>query len=567
MLPAVLTSRGVPASITKRQTYDGAFTSWWVLSALKVPGTQDLLPMPKYSWFLDNSKHIEFDDVKPRSKHFHLQCDTCSRLQAMRVKGFKTGEDTALYQAKYDAHQVDIKDFQNLEAHCRTLATHAPYQHTFIMSDDTSAIGFPHMSCRPPKATAHMSKFNVVPCLLENIGLRKKLYIYSPKALKKGGNRWCTIMYTHLRSTKEGRSPQASADTLTYIGDNYSENVNNTDFAFCANMVIHEWYSVVYLYYGLVGHTHNGIDATHKTHNKNVGATVSATLADFVNKFEHTWTAGCPEVVIDLLNLDFTASFKTVTAPISGFTNTPNDPRAAHAFMFAKTKIGTVEMRYKHTARLSGEWLGVGGKADGPGFIIIRARPHHAPAPLVGAGVPMPQKYVQQLTGAPMCKALEEHGVGYAIPWLKEAAESNSIPILEQMEQKRPEGRMGRRVKIGAGGYNAEVQLMDSKSFAELLIPDRAQPNSFDYATFWKQPQNSATAMKDRHTMNNPPPNLADQPNVRYTQPKHADVHGQEVLEAVKQAEEVRLGQIRAAGVCAFACVCPTLGPRSLMTS
>ena len=44
-------------------------------------------------------------------------------------------------------------------------------------------------------------------------------------------------------------------------------------------MVSRGWYDVVELYYGPVGHTHNGVDADHKIHNQDAKNSVLPTPA------------------------------------------------------------------------------------------------------------------------------------------------------------------------------------------------------------------------------------------------------------------------------------------------
>jgi hypothetical protein len=44
------------------------------------------------------------------------------------------------------------------------------------------------------------------------------------------------------------------------MADNYNENKNNTVFAFCSELVMRGWFHTVELFYGPVGHTHNGND-------------------------------------------------------------------------------------------------------------------------------------------------------------------------------------------------------------------------------------------------------------------------------------------------------------------
>jgi hypothetical protein len=68
-------------------------------------------------------------------------------------------------------------------------------------------------------------------------------YVYTLKGkFKKGGNRFCTMMYNVIKSIKTSGGPAAEARTLTLIGDNYGENKNNTNLAFASDLVKNGWY-------------------------------------------------------------------------------------------------------------------------------------------------------------------------------------------------------------------------------------------------------------------------------------------------------------------------------------
>ena len=103
-------------------------------------------------------------------------------------------------------------------------------------------------------------------------GSNHKGYIYSIKgAYPKGANRFCTTMYSMVKAIKNSGTPAAASRHLAFIGDSFAENKCNVNLAFASDLVRHGWYDVVEFLYGPVGHTHNGIDATHKTHNQSLG--------------------------------------------------------------------------------------------------------------------------------------------------------------------------------------------------------------------------------------------------------------------------------------------------------
>jgi hypothetical protein len=77
-------------------------------------------------------------------------------------------------------------------------------------------------------------------------------------------------MYIALRALKFSGGPSAFASSVVLVGDNYSENKNTTNLAFASELVLRGWYDEVFLLFPIVGHTHNGTDATHNSHNNGV---------------------------------------------------------------------------------------------------------------------------------------------------------------------------------------------------------------------------------------------------------------------------------------------------------
>lgn len=62
------------------------------------------------------------------------------------------------------------------------------------------------------------------------------------------------------------------------IFDNYGENKNTINIAFLSHLVMKGWKDEFIILYGMVGHTHNGVDRDHKDHNQLLGAFFSATF-------------------------------------------------------------------------------------------------------------------------------------------------------------------------------------------------------------------------------------------------------------------------------------------------
>ena len=76
---------------------------------------------------------------------------------------------------------------------------------------------------------------------------------------------------------------------MVLLADNASENKNNTLFQFCSELILRKWYDEVELYFGPVGHTHNGNDAVHFIHNQIAGNQVSITPAELFMNYKYAW--------------------------------------------------------------------------------------------------------------------------------------------------------------------------------------------------------------------------------------------------------------------------------------
>ena len=134
------------------------------------------------------------------------------------------------------------------------------------------------------------TRMRVIPFNLTNHGSQENFYCYTVyHRFDKGANRLCSTLYHYLRRLKfhqpeecrQNSCGQRGGRTLVLMADNYAENKNNTLFAFCSELILRGWFDEVQLLFGPVGHTHNGNDAVHYTHNQIAGDQVSVTLAEF----------------------------------------------------------------------------------------------------------------------------------------------------------------------------------------------------------------------------------------------------------------------------------------------
>ena len=191
----------------------------------------------------------------------------------------------------------ETRRWRQFEQNLQHEARFSPEKVILLSYDDTSSLDLPHFSNRFPKYLPTVT-ISFVPFNITNHGVRENGYIYIMKSkIPKGGNRLCTFLYFYLRRIKyrnteanTNEQRQLSARRLVLAADNYAENKCNTLFAFLSHLVSVGWFDKIELYYGPVGHTHNGNDSVHNCHNNVVGGTASVTLADFFQAFVFAWT-------------------------------------------------------------------------------------------------------------------------------------------------------------------------------------------------------------------------------------------------------------------------------------
>jgi hypothetical protein len=74
------------------------------------------------------------------------------------------------------------------------------------------------------------------------------------------------------------------------IADNYSENRNYTTcMRWASEVVAAGWFDRVEFLFGPVGHTHNGVDAVHGVHNKDLLAGEAAYLGGLFHNYAAHW--------------------------------------------------------------------------------------------------------------------------------------------------------------------------------------------------------------------------------------------------------------------------------------
>ena len=249
--------------------------------------------------------------------------------------------------------------------------------------DDTPKLGLPHMGHRTGK-NLHYYRFDVVPWLVHDVTGRRKEYFYTPYGSQgKGANRLITMLHSVLRRAKEDYGHERhKARKLVLIADSASDNKNNEMFMYCTSLVDNGWFDEIELVFGPVGHTHNGIDATHKIHNVDVGLYFAGDLGHWISNFPKAFHKDIPDAVIVNEVLDWTAYFKDHFRRLSGFWNKPNDPVPARGIRIARDGTGGTAVTFKLDPALEKRWRGADGfpvGVDSPGFYVRLSHPTGRP--------------------------------------------------------------------------------------------------------------------------------------------------------------------------------------------
>jgi hypothetical protein len=309
-------------------------------------------------------------------------------------------------------------------------------------------------------------RVNVIPFNIEDHGAQENTYIYMVKnRFRKGGNRLCTTLHAACRRSKFSGTGSAAARRVVFIGDNFSENKCNTILAFLCDLVHRGWYDEVELVFGPVGHTHNGNDGVHWIHNQLAGNFNSGSLMHYVQQFQHAWASDRtrPDAVLLDTQYNWDKSYAPFLDPLGGFTNTQLDPNSVSAFRACRGESGVVEIRWKTHAHHK-EWLGVSGLATGPGFVIMKGFPTTMPETLAGRSRVMRTADFNVLTGKKMNDCMEAAGLEDAIPWIKEAGQTGTLPKgkLVAGQEKADPARWGKvYAMLGGNGVSGEMEVME----------------------------------------------------------------------------------------------------------
>jgi hypothetical protein len=119
--------------------------------------------IPSFSTWSRARRDPLFSDVVDAKKHFHARCDTCHDVRRRLLLAFGQPE-MQLVKLTFREHNVDIKDFRQLDAYWDQMAKHNPTQFLVLMFDDTECARNPHLGPNPPKSWGPRKKTLKVVC-------------------------------------------------------------------------------------------------------------------------------------------------------------------------------------------------------------------------------------------------------------------------------------------------------------------------------------------------------------------------------------------------------------------
>ena len=311
-----------------------------------------------------------------------------------------------------------------------------------------------------------MYKVKVVPCLLEDVNNNEKNYIYHVKgAHKKGGNRFCTILYHAVMSAKRSERPSSKARVCYIIGDNYGENRNKLNLRFASEVVMRGLYDEVIFLYGVLGHTHFGIDREHSIHNRANAHNFSVTLADWVRSFGHSWQlekSDAPKGVINGHIYDWEKRYSPYAVDITGMNKRMNDMPGKSSGSFSVTSFkvaksnGHVVVKYRSSSNYRHPFLGDDGTPTGKGWVVLRQPPRNVPVCKARVKhLDNEDKILSDLNTVKFRYLIKsqfrsEEAMNQKIAALQTYVKNKEIPVTAFQDDEVAPGRMGRLANIAS---------------------------------------------------------------------------------------------------------------------
>ena len=334
---------------------------------------------PSFSTFYRGRFAPEFRDVTKRPKHTQARCDTCSSYHTQLIDAWQKREDLTAIRLKVANHEYDVRTWRDFEINMQSKSTYSPAEVIVLSYDDTVVLGMPRLTNRDIKGLTTY-RVNVIPFSLSNHGTREEFYYYTLQGqYKKGANRLCTTLCHHIDRIKHrvvktvAEANQKKARRLVLLADNCSENKNNTLVAYLTELIYFGLFDKVELYFGPVGHTHNGRDVVHSKHNNDVGNFESVSLPEFFKAYYAVWTnpATRPQPIIVDVQYDWDRHYQDTIRTVSYLAD-------CRAIKLERNPEGLIEMHLKESPQHS-QWCGRGGMPGAPGWIVLSRVTHTMP--------------------------------------------------------------------------------------------------------------------------------------------------------------------------------------------
>jgi hypothetical protein len=454
---------------------------------------------PSFSSFVRARHHPSFKNLKRRPKHSHCRCPTCTELTSLIHRAARNKQARADFDRMLKAHYFEVKRWRSLERQLHAEARLNPDSVIVLSADATSRFGFPHMTRRPiksmPSDAVYMTPWNCT-----NHGTGEDVYMYDINGKwMHGADYLCTNLYTILRRIKtkpEGpdmtdiERKQKRCQKLVLMGDNVSENKNNTVLQFCSELVARGWFAEVQLLYGPVGHTHNGNDAVHYIHNQIAGNLVCITPAELFNNYKHAWHTERkrPQPIIVETQWAWTTMYAPCAVRVGGFKNDGvRDPDYVRAFRFCKDSHGVVEMFIKGSPAADA-WHGENSRIGAPGYKLLRELPPRPPLPKRPRDATLVKEYYNRLAGDKLRKFCNINGLGAMLDILLDMAKNGCVPSLgapSEADMKQLSGEQRKKMR----GYGVIEKIGDPTSHWHIL-PFMRDPLHYinTVKTFWELP-------------------------------------------------------------------------------
>jgi len=459
---------------------------------------------PSFTTFKSARFHDDFKDVKSRRTHTHARCQECYELAALRLSRFKTGKDEEEFNRRRRLHDEEVKAWRGLEAVTHSRVANSPGEYMLFEFDDTCKIGFPHLGRRTTKNLDHF-RFNWIPWLGVDHGANRKDYIYTPKvSYGKGTNRLITQLHAMVRRAKSNYAhPQHRARTLICIADSASDQKNNELLAYCTELVQVGWFDSIELLYGPVGHTHNGVDATHKIHNQHVGELPAGDIGHWTKNFEKVFDTAPGACILDVI-LDWKEYYEPHLAKIAGFTKSKTQKSSVRGFRIAKQKDGTVDLTWKEDPALKPDprhWRGRDGFEGHQGYTMLRSLPTGQPKILrewMGLTGGKKKKSPEEIQASARKKAkkllspnwtniLKSQDMEACQQWNHDAYQRGCIEVPHQdwLEATTPTAQLGRLAIVGSSADASK------RGFLRIINEDSFWDTSKDATreNMWKLPE------------------------------------------------------------------------------